>query len=142
MKQALLKRTAIAGCATSVYFLLVWSDEAAIGAATGAACAYAYLKSLQSDVDALPLDYKPIVSLPMERIRAKMPPDRTFSISEEVDNAIARAALQAYGTVTQALKRRMLLVLLLGPIDWCVRACDRPNPAPHVNTAACPPECR
>jgi hypothetical protein len=114
LKQQLLRDTTIAGVCLSVYFLLVWTKSAALGAALGGTGSYFYLKMMQEEVDRLSLDYVPIVTLPMERIRKKLPPEKTFSQVEREPNAYVKAKMQVQGPLKQAIKPRMLIPVALG----------------------------
>jgi len=114
LKKQLVRDTTIAGVCLSVYFLLVWSKSAAFGAALGGTGSYFYLKMMQEEVDSLSLDYVPIVTLPMERIRKKLPPEKTFSQVERETNEYLKAKMQVSGPLKQAIKPRMLIPVALG----------------------------
>ncbi|QDZ23774.1 hypothetical protein HOP50_11g63140 [Chloropicon primus] len=114
LKDQVMTQATIAGVGVSVYFFLVWSTEAAVGSALGAVGSFFYLKSLLREIDELPLDYVPYVSLPMERIRKKLPPEKTFSLSEREPNEYLRAKMQLSGPLKQGLKQRMLIPAGLG----------------------------
>ena len=114
LKGQLVKHTCLTGAALSVYFLLVWSDQAAVGSALGAVGSYFYVKLLIDEIDDLPLDYMPLVTLPMERIRKKLPPEKKFSKSELETNEYLKAKMQLSGPLKQGLKARMLIPVALG----------------------------
>ncbi|WZN65135.1 hypothetical protein HKI87_11g66920 [Chloropicon roscoffensis] len=122
LKSQLTAHTCVAGAAVSAYFFLVWSTEAALGAALGAAGSYFYLKLLLEEVDGLPLDYVPYVTLPMERIRKKLPPEKTFSLSEREPNEYLKAKMVVQGPTKQALKSRMLIPVGLAAAASAVNA--------------------
>ena len=122
LKSQLTAHTCVAGAVVSAYFFLVWSTEAALGAALGAAGSYFYLKLLLEEVDGLPLDYVPYVTLPMERIRKKLPPEKTFSLSEREPNEYLKAKMVVQGPTKQALKSRMLIPVGLAAAASAVNA--------------------
>ena len=115
LKSQISGNTLAAGALLSAYFFLVWSTEAALGSALGSAGSYFYVRLLIAEVDALHLDYVPYVCLPMERIRKKLPPEKTFSLAEREANEYLRAKIQLSGPFKQGLlKRRLAIPVAIG----------------------------
>ena len=50
----------------------------------------------------------------MERIRKKLPPEKTFSQVERETNEYLKAKMQVSGPLKQAIKPRMLIPVALG----------------------------
>jgi len=129
----LLKRTSTASAVLVGYLFLVVGPAAAVSAGVGVAGAFAYLRGLFGEVggELAP----PAVALPMDRLRAKRPPNFQMSTSEAVDDPLLRKLAEVRGVYAQALKPRLLApvgvaaaVAAVNAVSWALAGLVEPEP--------------